>query len=129
MWHNFVNKYGYDVKIVNWFDRYEDALEHEKDLIKTFGRINLSTGQLVNLTDGGEGSTNLKHTEETKRKMSISKKGKQPKNNVAGWNKKTIVIRGIKYPSITAASKTLKESLGAIHNRLNDETKTEYYYG
>ena len=51
------------------------AFAIERDMIKKFGRRNLGTGSLCNLSDGGEGPSGLKHTDETKAKMSDSHKG------------------------------------------------------
>lgn len=44
--------------------------------IKVFGRKDLKLGTLFNHTDGGEGVSGLVHTEESRKKMSIAKKGK-----------------------------------------------------
>jgi len=46
-----------------------DALKKEMQLIYEFGRVNSGTGTLCNLTDGGEGSSGFKHTEESKQKI------------------------------------------------------------
>ena len=48
----------------------EEAFKHEIYMIAVFGRKDLGTGILQNLTDGGEGVSGLSHSEETKRKMS-----------------------------------------------------------
>jgi hypothetical protein len=52
-----------------------DAIRSEIRLIQHFGRRDLQFGPLLNITDGGEGTIGYTHTEETKRKMSISKIG------------------------------------------------------
>lgn len=43
-------------EIVKEFDTHESALEHEMVLIRYYGRKNIKTGTLLNLTDGGEGT-------------------------------------------------------------------------
>ena len=47
----------------------EDAKKHEKYMIAVFGRKNNGTGILRNLTDGGEGVSGLKQTEQSREKM------------------------------------------------------------
>ena len=54
----------------------EEAFRHEKYMIAVFGRKDLGTGILHNLTDGGDGSSGYVHSEETKRKISEANKGR-----------------------------------------------------
>ena len=77
-WKNIISKTEYKVEIL--FDDIcsELAYEKEKEFISLYGRLDLKTGCLCNMTDGGEGEGGGKHTEESKRKMSESKKGMQP---------------------------------------------------
>lgn len=90
-WHNIVNKYGYEAQIVQNNLSWEDACELEKILISWYGRRDLGTGNLVNLTDGGEGCTNMisnigsKRTQEQKERMSKAQKGLKRKK--PAWNK------------------------------------------
>jgi hypothetical protein len=53
----------------------EEAFRHEVYMIAVFGRKDLGTGTLRNLTDGGEGKAGCYHSEETKRKISEAVKG------------------------------------------------------
>ena len=55
------------------------ALALERRMIRWYGRKDTYTGILLNLTDGGEGTSGRVFTEETKQKMSEAKKGKKRK--------------------------------------------------
>ena len=52
----------------------EEAFKHEIYMIAVLGRIDLGTGILHNMTDGGEGISNP--SEETRKKISDAQKGK-----------------------------------------------------
>ncbi|RWX22083.1 hypothetical protein EHH54_39465 [Rhizobium leguminosarum] len=53
-----------------------EAFSHEMEEILRFGRIDLGTGTLANLTAGGEGPAGVVHSEETRQKRSRSLLGK-----------------------------------------------------
>jgi hypothetical protein len=50
--------------ILKTFDNEKDAFKHEIYMISVYGRKDLGTGILRNLTDGGEGSVNIIRTKE-----------------------------------------------------------------
>jgi hypothetical protein len=52
----------------------EEAFKHEIYMIAVFGRKDLGIGILRNRTNGGEGASGAIKSEETKRKLSESKK-------------------------------------------------------
>ena len=54
----------------------EEAFKHEIYMIAVFGRKDLGTGILRNLTNGGEGCSGMVCSEKTKRKISESNKGR-----------------------------------------------------
>jgi len=55
----------------------EEAFRHEKYMIAVFGRKDLGTGILHNRSDGGQGSSGYKHTEQAKKKISQNGKGRK----------------------------------------------------
>lgn len=80
-WKYIVNKYGYGIDILINGCSWEQACEIEVGMIESYGRKDLGTGILINLTDGGDGANGYKHSEEIKEKISKINKGKIP------WNK------------------------------------------
>jgi hypothetical protein len=79
-WHRHTKKHCASgkpqIQIVYENQDWLSACEHEKFWISAYGRRNNGTGVLVNLTDGGEGVTGMIHSEESRLKNSLSKKGK-----------------------------------------------------
>ncbi len=66
--------------IIQDFECEEDSFFSEKFLISFYGRKDLGTGCLKNLTEGGDGLSGHKHSEETKKKMSESRSGSKNPN-------------------------------------------------
>jgi hypothetical protein len=90
-------KSGRKSHLFNWMRKYEklngsfpvpfkiaegltgqEACDFERALIAFYGRQDIKTGCLFNLTDGGEGTNGHIVSEETKEKMSESRKGWKP---------------------------------------------------
>ena len=79
-WQSIVNKHGYDIEIIHKDLSWEKACKIERQLILQYGRCDLGTGVLVNMTDGGEGNQNIIYTgriqsEETKKKRALKQTG------------------------------------------------------
>lgn len=70
LWNRVVRKYGFYYEIVADDLSWEEACEMERRLIGKYGRRNIKTGILVNMTDGGDGLIGLVVTEEHKSKIS-----------------------------------------------------------
>jgi hypothetical protein len=73
-WYNVVAKTEYNVEILFYDLTWEEAAKKEKEFIKLYGKRNNKTGPLVNITDGGDGILGFRHSEDTKRKISIKTK-------------------------------------------------------
>ena len=80
IWQNIVNKYGYIIDIAHTDLSWESACNLEKFYINKLGRKDLKKGNLVNLTDGGDGNVGLIHSDEMKAKMKGNKNGASRKN-------------------------------------------------
>ncbi len=68
-WHNIVDSVGYSVDIVAQGVSWESAANLEKELIAEYGRKDLGTGYLVNMTDGGDGTVGRLYSEQTRQKQ------------------------------------------------------------
>lgn len=74
---NYVTKHGEPiVEIIKENISNEDAKELEIFLISHYGRRNLKTGTLVNLTDGGDGNNGWIPSKQYRKNVSIRNKGK-----------------------------------------------------
>lgn len=76
LWKNVTNKTDYDVIIVCQSDNYEEIKQKEVEFIKFYGRKDLGLGNLVNMTNGGEGNRNVIRSKIWNKKISISNCGK-----------------------------------------------------
>jgi group I intron endonuclease len=68
-WKRIVEKVGYSVNIIHKDIDYEEAKNIEILLIEKYGRKDLGIGNLVNMTDGGEGCLGVIVSEETRQKL------------------------------------------------------------
>ena len=75
-WKRYSKKYGVNTEIVATNIDYDTAKELEMLLISEYGRKDLGTGNLVNMTDGGDGTIGVLHTKERREKSSKMNSGK-----------------------------------------------------
>lgn len=93
-WKNIVNMTEYRVDILFEDLTWEGACEKEIEFIQIYGRKDLNSGTLVNMTDGGEGAGGRILSKETKLKISKAHKGRKhtneaKKNMSLGQQKRT----------------------------------------
>lgn len=108
-WKNIISKTDYSVEIIQENLNQEDAFELEKFLIQLYGRKDINTGILCNLTDGGDGRSNIIVNLETRMKLSVSNTNKNNK----------IITRGTKKKE-TRNKYILDTSTGKIYNTIID---------
>ena len=73
-WHNTVKKYGYEIRILVDNLTWKKACELEMLMISFYGRKDLGLGNLVNMTDGGEGTLGSIISNETRKKIGLKTK-------------------------------------------------------
>jgi hypothetical protein len=116
-WLNITKKYGYDYIFLDENLTEYEAFELEKYWIKRIGRNDLGLGTLVNLTDGGEGKSGCKHTQESILKI----KEKRKNQIITQKHKDKISISGIG----RIVSQQTKEKISKLHlgSKRTEETK------
>lgn len=78
-WQRIVGKTEYEVDILLFDISWDDAIRKEIEFISLYGRVDLGTGCLVNMTDGGEGALNQIKSEETILKLRNKKVSEKTK--------------------------------------------------
>ena len=135
LWKAIFAKTPYEVEILLDNISYEFAQQKEKEFIKLYGRIDLKTGCLANLTDGGEGIVGLYRSQEYKDKIrntltgrklpeehrrNIAKGGIGRKHSSESIEKMRNKKKGIKRPDITGINSKIARKV------LNTETNEIY---
>lgn len=116
-WKNIVNKTKYRIEILVESENENFINQKEIEFIKLYGRRDLKSGTLTNMTDGGEGSKGTIKTEKIRKKLRKAwknpnlfknarltqfKKGRVANNSIMVINIET----GIFYNSIIEAAKS-----------------------
>lgn len=96
MWKKIVEKAGYKVEIIIKEISYEEAKELEIFLIFIYGRKDLETGTLSNLTDGGEGCSNMSLESRKRISDAITIRNKELKQTPSQIEKRASKLRGRK---------------------------------
>lgn len=144
---NKINKIiedGFIPKVIKLYENleYDLAIKLEIETISKIGRNDLGKGPLVNLTDGGEGTTNMsesarksrgekrigkKHSEESKEKMRLSKKEYFDAGNTT-WNKDREWTKEERL-KLTNKSNTEKTFSDSHRNKLSANAKKQILNG
>lgn len=95
----------------------KESFSHEIEMIKTWGRKDLGTGLLRNMTDGGEGASGHKLSDEHKAKMSLAHNGK-----ILSEEHKAKIRLSKKYTSNETRAKMRSARLGI---KLSEEHKAK----
>jgi hypothetical protein len=69
MWNNIVSKTDYEVEIMLDGLSWDNACKKEKEFISLYGRRNLKTGILCNMTEGGEGTLGRKFSDNNREEL------------------------------------------------------------
>lgn len=153
IWKGIKSRSEVEVEIVARDLSWDLACELEQLMISEYGRIDLHSGILANLTDGGDGSVGIKqsqetidkransnrgrkNTEETKRKMSEARKGivftaehlenlRTSHLGQKGWNAKEVIDlqTGFAYDSLREGCLSVGVSYKAEWAKQNRKSK------
>lgn len=117
-WNNIVNKFGYYTDVVAKDLSVDDAYELEMFLISELGRKDLKKGNLVNMTDGGDGCNNWNDD----RTKNMIEKNRDNMKSVFQYNSKGEFIKS--YRSISEASKQSAIARESIRDCVNGKLNT-----
>ncbi len=118
-WHNIVNKVGFKaIKVLENEDE-ELILLAEIERIDQLRKLGY---KLCNITDGGQGISGLKHSEESKRKMSESRKKIAPHKHTDESKQK---IRQANTGVVFTDERKDKIRQKALGRKMSEETKNK----
>jgi hypothetical protein len=133
-WRKVASKTQYTIEIL--FDdlTWEEACEKEKEFISLYGRKDLNTGILVNLTNGGDGTWGIipwnkgkHHTEEQIEKLKISHKGmtgkKHSTETILKMRQSSLGKKGTRLGMKSTEETKLKMRNSQLGKKMSEETK------
>lgn len=115
IWLDVVNKTSYEIEILFEDLTWEQACQKEIEFIALYGRINLKTGTLANMTKGGDGMVGVVRSEEYKLKLS-----ERQKDGKAHWFGKTFTKDHKEKISASLQGKKVSEE---TKNKISDSLK------
>ena len=93
IWSSIVNKTDYIVEILVESNDLNFIFEREIEFIKLYGRIDLKTGSLANLTDGGKGTKRQVVSEKARKLTSNRSKGNTYRRGKKASEETKLLIR------------------------------------
>lgn len=122
IWLDIINKTSYEVEILFEDLTWEQACQKEIEFISLYGRIDLKTGTLANMTKGGDGMIGVIRSEEYKLKLS-----ERQKDGKAYWFDKTFTKEHKEKISISLQGKKVsEETKNKISNSLKGKNHPQY---
>jgi hypothetical protein len=136
-WKRIVDKTDYEIEILFDDITKEDAVNKEIEFISIYGRHDLGLGSLCNLTDGGEGATNMseegrERLREIRRNAVMSQKQKDRysemfKGSGNPNSSKIICGKTLKvFGSIQETAEFFKVNKHTLRNNLNGKNCNKY---
>lgn len=115
MWIKIYNKTSIEVDIILEGLTKEEASIKEKEFIKMYGRKDLNSGTLCNLTDGGDGIWNCLRSEETRKKLREKSEGSKNHRFGTKQSEETKIKRGIYTKGrVSTDEKKRKQSISSV---------------
>ena len=105
----------------------EEAFRHEKYMIGLYGRKDLGTGILINMSEGGEGDAGYKHSEERKTKISNSLKGRPKSEEWKAMMREKMKGKNVGKVRTEENKKAISNSLkGRVGRKWSEEAKKRH---
>jgi len=121
-WGRVVAKHGYTVHFAMVDVAEVDALEHEKFLILCFKNMGI---KLVNMTDGGDGVSGYKHSEESIASMTGKKRSSTCKMSAWQLGRKSSIETRLKMSNSQTGRKHTEESKQKMSESFSGKPKSE----
>jgi plasmid stability protein len=122
IWLDIINKTSYEVEILFEDLTWEEACQKEIEFITLYGRVDLKTGTLANMTKGGDGMVGVVRSEEYRLQVS-----ERQKNGKAYWfGKKLSKEHKEKIAAHLWGRKVSEETRDKLRNALKGEKNPNY---
>lgn len=125
-WNKTIDKYGFDVILLETNLNEEQAIQREGYWINRIGRRDLNNGPLINQTDGGDGVSGRVCLESTKEKLRLANLGKNYPYKCKRNGRLILNIEtGIFYERVGDAAKTINIKNSTLYAQLDNQNKNK----